>query len=89
MDLGKKLLEAAKMGHDEEVRILMANGAPFTTDWVRPGFFSGRTGVPPSGENFVNSPHPTPVPVFGPRLAPQLRFIPKNLKNLNTFLCQI
>ena len=35
VDLGKKLLEAAKMGHDEEVRILMANGAPFTTDWVR------------------------------------------------------
>ncbi len=34
VDLGKKLLEAAKMGHDEEVRILMSNGAPFTTDWV-------------------------------------------------------
>lgn len=34
MDLGKKLLEAAKGGRDDEVRILMTNGAPFTTDWV-------------------------------------------------------
>ena len=37
VDLGKKLLEAAKMGHDEEVRMLMSNGAPFTTDWVSLG----------------------------------------------------
>jgi hypothetical protein len=35
VDLGKKLLEAARAGQDDEVRILMANGAPFTTDWVR------------------------------------------------------
>ncbi|TRY74341.1 hypothetical protein DNTS_032035 [Danionella cerebrum] len=34
VDLGKRLLEAARMGHDEEVRTLMANGAPFTTDWL-------------------------------------------------------
>lgn len=34
MDLGKKLLEAARAGQDDEVRILMANGAPFTTDWL-------------------------------------------------------
>ncbi|XP_063953974.1 GA-binding protein subunit beta-1-like [Lytechinus pictus] len=34
VDLGKKLLEAAKGGRDEEVRILMTNGAPFTTDWL-------------------------------------------------------
>ncbi|TTP59345.1 GA-binding protein subunit beta-1 [Bagarius yarrelli] len=33
VDLGKKLLEAARSGQDDEVRILMANGAPFTTDW--------------------------------------------------------
>ncbi|KAL7980076.1 hypothetical protein Chor_001344 [Crotalus horridus] len=33
VDLGKKLLEAARAGQDDEVRILMANGAPFTTDW--------------------------------------------------------
>ncbi|XP_033023436.1 GA-binding protein subunit beta-1-like [Lacerta agilis] len=32
--LGKKLLEAARAGQDDEVRILMANGAPFTTDWL-------------------------------------------------------
>ncbi|KAI2647821.1 GA-binding protein subunit beta-1 [Labeo rohita] len=29
-----KLLEAARAGQDDEVRILMANGAPFTTDWL-------------------------------------------------------
>ncbi|NWH82018.1 GABP1 protein, partial [Piaya cayana] len=34
VDLGKKLLEAARAGQDDEVRILMANGAPFTTDWL-------------------------------------------------------
>lgn len=38
VDLGKKLLEAARAGQDDEVRILMANGAPFTTDWVKNGF---------------------------------------------------
>ncbi|XP_066529696.1 GA-binding protein subunit beta-2a [Hoplias malabaricus] len=34
VDLGKRLLEAARNGEDEEVRTLMANGAPFTTDWL-------------------------------------------------------
>uniref|UniRef100_A0A671SED9 GA binding protein transcription factor subunit beta 1 n=1 Tax=Sinocyclocheilus anshuiensis TaxID=1608454 RepID=A0A671SED9_9TELE len=34
VDLGKKLLEAARAGQDDEVRILMANGALFTTDWL-------------------------------------------------------
>ncbi|XP_070546872.1 GA-binding protein subunit beta-1-like isoform X2 [Ptychodera flava] len=34
VDLGKRLLEAAKTGRDEEVRTLMSNGAPFTTDWL-------------------------------------------------------
>ncbi|XP_030202500.1 GA-binding protein subunit beta-2a isoform X2 [Gadus morhua] len=34
VDLGKRLLEAARKGQDEEVKILMANGAPFTTDWL-------------------------------------------------------
>ncbi|MEQ2196769.1 hypothetical protein XENOCAPTIV_012282 [Xenoophorus captivus] len=33
VDLGKRLLEAARKGNDDEVRNLMANGAPFTTDW--------------------------------------------------------
>jgi len=33
-DLGKKLLEAAKLGHIETVQILLLNGALFTTDWV-------------------------------------------------------
>lgn len=35
VDLGKRLLEAARKGEDDEVRKLMASGAPFTTDWVR------------------------------------------------------
>ena len=35
VDLGKKLLEASRQGQEEEVKVLMANGAPFTTDWVR------------------------------------------------------
>ena len=35
VDLGKKLLEASRQGLEEEVKVLMANGAPFTTDWVR------------------------------------------------------
>ncbi len=34
VDLGKRLLEAAKQGLTDEVRTLMSNGAPFTTDWV-------------------------------------------------------
>uniref|UniRef100_A0A672UIY6 GA binding protein transcription factor subunit beta 2 n=1 Tax=Strigops habroptila TaxID=2489341 RepID=A0A672UIY6_STRHB len=34
VDLGKRLLEAARKGEDAEVRKLMASGAPFTTDWV-------------------------------------------------------
>lgn len=34
VDLGKRLLEAARKGEDDEVRKLMASGAPFTTDWV-------------------------------------------------------
>lgn len=42
VDLGKKLLEAARAGQDDEVRILMANGAPFTTDWVMKTFALGK-----------------------------------------------
>ncbi|KAI0232379.1 hypothetical protein LSAT2_017276 [Lamellibrachia satsuma] len=34
VDLGKRLLEAAKVGQTDEVRTLMSNGAPFTTDWL-------------------------------------------------------
>ncbi|XP_022106582.1 GA-binding protein subunit beta-2-like isoform X2 [Acanthaster planci] len=34
VDLGKKLLEASRQGLEDEVKILMANGAPFTTDWL-------------------------------------------------------
>lgn len=34
VDLGKRLLDAARKGQDDDVRTLMANGAPFTTDWV-------------------------------------------------------
>jgi len=34
VDLGKKLLEAAKLGQIENVEVLLLNGALFTTDWV-------------------------------------------------------
>ncbi len=34
VDFGKRLLEAAKRGDTDDVRTLMSNGAPFTTDWV-------------------------------------------------------
>ncbi|KAH9493028.1 GA-binding protein subunit beta-2 [Bulinus truncatus] len=34
VDLGKRLLEAAKRGETDAVRALMSNGAPFTTDWL-------------------------------------------------------
>ncbi|XP_064595836.1 GA-binding protein subunit beta-1-like [Liolophura sinensis] len=34
VDLGKRLLEAAKKGDTDEVRTLMSSGAPFTTDWL-------------------------------------------------------
>nr|AAI60407.1 Unknown (protein for MGC:135436) [Xenopus tropicalis] len=34
LDLGKRLLEAARCGEDNEIRLLMQNGAPFTTDWL-------------------------------------------------------
>ncbi|NXG80442.1 GABP2 protein, partial [Baryphthengus martii] len=34
VDLGKRLLEAAREGEDDEVRKLLAGGAPFTTDWL-------------------------------------------------------
>lgn len=35
MELGKRLLLAAKEGNTESVRNLMKGGAPFATDWVR------------------------------------------------------
>ena len=34
MELGKRLLLAAKEGNTESVRNLMKGGAPFATDWV-------------------------------------------------------
>lgn len=34
VDLGKRLLEASRKGHADEVSMLMASGAPFTTDWL-------------------------------------------------------
>lgn len=44
MGLGKKLLEAARQGQDDETRLLMANGAPFITVWVSPGWKSWGSG---------------------------------------------
>lgn len=46
VDLGKRLLDAAKRGETDEVRTLMSNGAPFTTDWLgtSPLHFSAQFG---------------------------------------------
>lgn len=46
VDLGKRLLDAAKRGDTDEVRQLMSNGAPFTTDWLgtSPLHFSAQFG---------------------------------------------
>ena len=33
-DMGKRLLEASRLGNADEVNHLMTNGAPLTTDWV-------------------------------------------------------
>ncbi|XP_052787469.1 GA-binding protein subunit beta-1-like isoform X1 [Mya arenaria] len=46
VDLGKRLLEASKRGETEDVRTLMSNGAPFTTDWLgtSPLHFSAQYG---------------------------------------------
>ncbi|CAH1788134.1 unnamed protein product [Owenia fusiformis] len=46
VDLGKRLLESAKIGDTDDVRSLMANGAPFTTDWLgtSPLHFAARFG---------------------------------------------
>ena len=71
---------------------LLSWDMPDTISSTRVFSLGGGWGVPPSGKNFANPPpHPTLVPVFGPRLVPppQPRFVPENLKNLNTFLCQI
>lgn len=34
VELGKRLLEAARSGDVDEIHSLMSNGAPFTTDWL-------------------------------------------------------
>ncbi|XP_014776789.1 GA-binding protein subunit beta-1 [Octopus bimaculoides] len=46
VELGKQLLDAAKRGDTDEVRTLMSNGAPFTTDWLgmSPLHFAARNG---------------------------------------------
>ena len=55
-----------------------------------PGFISWGTGGPHPAKTLSIPPPSTLVPVFGPSLVPpQLRFVPENWKNLNTFLCQI
>lgn len=44
VDLGKQLLEAARAGRDDEVRISTANAAPFATGW--PGAADSPQGCP-------------------------------------------
>ena len=59
------------------------------------GFFPGGTGGPPIRRKFCQSPHPTLVPVFGPRLVPPpaevrprkfLKFKYIYVSNLTTFM---
>ena len=55
------------------------------------GFFLGGTGGPPQLAKILSIP---PIQHLSPFLdqglsPPQARFVPENLKNLNTFLCQI
>ena len=33
-ELGKQLLQSSKLGDVDDVKMLMSNGAPFSTDWV-------------------------------------------------------
>ena len=54
------------------------------------GFFpGGGLGGPPIWQKFCQSPHPTLVLVFGPRLVSPSWSSTPNFKILNTFLCQI
>ncbi|OBS82661.1 hypothetical protein A6R68_23350 [Neotoma lepida] len=69
VDLGKKLLEAARAGQDDEVRILMANGAPFTTDWVKSGFniaMQNQINTNPESPDTVTIHTATPQFIIGP-----------------------
>ena len=50
------------------------------------GIFPGGPGGPQSGENFANPPPPIDTcPLFWTKACPPPRFVPENLKNLNTF----
>ncbi|XP_070178581.1 GA-binding protein subunit beta-1-like isoform X3 [Littorina saxatilis] len=57
VDLGKRLLEAAKRGETETVRALMSNGAPFTTDWLgtSPLHFAAQQGHHQTAEVLLRS----------------------------------
>ncbi|XP_015793475.1 GA-binding protein subunit beta-1 [Tetranychus urticae] len=57
LDLGRKLLDACKNGETEEVRELMANGAPFTTDWLgtSPLHFAAQHGHTDTAEFLLRS----------------------------------
>ncbi|KAL8584055.1 hypothetical protein ACOMHN_022395 [Nucella lapillus] len=57
VDLGKRLLEAAKRGDTDSVRGLMSNGAPFTTDWLgtSPLHFAAQHGHQQTAEVLLRS----------------------------------
>ncbi|KAK7466604.1 hypothetical protein BaRGS_00037327 [Batillaria attramentaria] len=57
VDLGKRLLEAAKRGETDTVRALMSNGAPFTTDWLgtSPLHFAAQFGHQQTAEVLLRS----------------------------------
>ncbi|XP_053210559.1 putative uncharacterized protein DDB_G0277255 [Panonychus citri] len=57
LDLGRKLLDACKNGETDEVRDLMQNGAPFTTDWLgtSPLHFAAQYGHKDTAEFLLRS----------------------------------
>ena len=75
--------------------LLPKNRHMFRDLWVDHGtyqsfFFLGGTGGSPIRQKFCQSPHPTLVPIFWTKACPPpAEVVPENLKNLNTFLCQI
>ena len=65
-------------------------GCIWTLYWCRVFFLRGDWGGPPIRRKICQSPPSDTCPHFWTKAGPpQPRFVPENLKNLNTFLCQI
>ena len=74
------------------IRLHVAVTSPPFSKWdkIYRVFSWGGLGGPPIRRKFCQSPPSDTCPRFWTKACPpQLRFVPENLKNLNTFLCQI